>query len=113
MEHLIDLDVLAARIRDRSAVWSARADMGPLTWRDEAAKWPQPITQDRESVRIPESLGFRMDRSPDILLVVVWIGGWFDIEILKGEEHVQPFAEFKTVDEAMGHVERVVEEFLH
>jgi hypothetical protein len=112
MEHLIDLDLLAARVRDQSAFWSARAEVGPLTWRDEIAEWPNPITQDRESVRIPESLGFRMDRSPDILLVVAWIGGWFDIEMLKGEEVVDSYAEFKTLDEAMGHIERVVEEFL-
>jgi hypothetical protein len=113
MEHLIDLDVLAARVRDRSVVWSAHADVGPLTWRDEIAEWPKPVTQDRDSVRIPESLGFRMDRSPDVLLVVAWIGGWFDIEMLKGDEIRDPYAEFKTVDEAMRHIERVVEEFLN
>jgi hypothetical protein len=113
MEHLIDLDALAGRIRDQSAAWSAHAEVGPLTWRDQTAEWPKPTTQDRESVRVPESLGFRMDRSPDILLVVAWIGGWFDIDMLKGEEIVHPFAEFKTLDEAMGHIERVVEEFLN
>jgi hypothetical protein len=113
MEHLIDLDLLAARIRDQSAGWSAPADVGPLTWRDETAEWPKPITQDRESVRIPESLGFRMDRSHDVLLVVAWIGGWFDIDMLKGEEIYHPYAEFTTLDEAMRHIERFVEEFLN
>ena len=76
MDHLVDLDELASRLEPVLAEWARTAQVGPLTWRDEQASWPQPITTDRSSVAIPESLGVRVTSGDDEIEICVWTGGW-------------------------------------
>ena len=36
--------------------WRKRATVGPLTWRDEQAKWLQPISLDPSSIAVLDTL---------------------------------------------------------
>lgn len=113
MEHLVDLDELAARLGSTVEQWRKRATVGPLTWRDENASWPQPIVTDRTAVEVPESLGIRLSLDPDDEMeVVVWTGGWADVLMVMDGEAVDLCPEFKDVDAAYAAVVRNVEDFL-
>jgi hypothetical protein len=113
VEHLIDLDALVTRLASTVEVWRRSSRVQPFTWRDAEADWPQPIVTDRSSVRVPESLGIRLDREPDDELeIVVWTGGWADIGFLLGGEVTDLYAEFTDLDGAYAAVARSVEDFL-
>lgn len=93
--------------------WKREVSVGPLTWRDEATPWPQPITPDRSSIQVPESLGFRLRKHglDDEFEMVVWTGGWADVDYLLGGE-VYSCPEFRDVDGAHGAVVEQVAAFL-
>lgn len=112
MDHVIDVDELARRIIASSSVWRAHAQFGGLTWRDETSSWPKPIVTERSEVRVPESVGFTLERSSDVLTFVAWTGGWADVSILIDQNVTTPHVEFSSVDEAMAHIARIVDEFL-
>lgn len=114
VEHLVDLDALASRLQPVMRDWERWASVGPLTWRDEAAAWPQPITSDRSSVRVPESLGLtlRKHTSGDEFEAVVWTGGWADVGYLLGGEVYTFCPEFRDVDGAYTAATTEVEDFL-
>lgn len=112
MEHLVDLDELASRLEPVLADWSRTARVGQLTWRDEQAAWPQPITTDRASVHVPESLGVRVASGEDEIEVCVWTGGWADIDWVDAGEGQSLCPEFKDVDGAYAAVVRNVEHLL-
>lgn len=77
-------------------------DVGPLTWRDYEAGWPKPITADRASVRVPESLGLTLRKHAvdDVLEIVVYTGGWADVEYMVGLDVSTSCPEFQDVDGA-------------
>lgn len=81
--------------------WNRCASIGPLTWRDEAATWPQPITPDRSSVHVPESLGLKVRKRTldDEFEVVVWTGGWADVGYLLGGKVHTFCPQFRNVDD--------------
>ncbi|WP_265520111.1 hypothetical protein [Oerskovia flava] len=114
MEHLVDLDVLADRMRSGIEEWNYVASVGPLTWRDEAAAWPHPITPDRSSVQVPESLGFTLRKHAldDEFEMVVWTGGWADVDYLLDDEVYTFCPEFRDVDGAYRAVVKQVTGFL-
>ncbi|WP_123813518.1 hypothetical protein [Myceligenerans xiligouense] len=112
MEHLVDLDVLAYRLQPAIEEWKRWATVGPLTWRDEHASWPQPITLDRSSVRVPESLGLTLRRGDDVFEAVVWTGGWADVGFLLDDEVYTFCPEFRGVDGAYEAVVKDVYDFL-
>ena len=113
VEHLVDLDVLAHRLRSILDEWKRSASVGPLTWRDEMAPWPQPITSDRASIEVPESLGIKLRRDPDDEFeMVVWTGGWADVGYLLDGEVYNFCPEFHDVDGAYSAVVEEVEDFL-
>ncbi|MBC9719729.1 hypothetical protein H9Y04_45500 [Streptomyces sp. TRM66268-LWL] len=84
MERIIDLDQAAAQIVARRQRWTAGGLVaGPVTWRDEAAAWPQPLEEDRSRVEDPDSVGIRIAGPADAeLSVVLFRGGWADVEFL-------------------------------
>ncbi|QEU92895.1 hypothetical protein CP970_20040 [Streptomyces kanamyceticus] len=86
MERSIDLDQAAAQIAARRQRWAAGGLVaGPLTWRDEAAAWPQPLEGDRSRVADPDSIGIRITGPADAeLSVVLFRGGWADADFLAG-----------------------------
>jgi hypothetical protein len=113
VEHLVDLDVLADRLRAVIEEWKVRARVEPLTWRDEQASWPQPIVSDRASVEVPESLGIKLWRDPDDEFeAVVWTGGWADVAFLVDGEVYNHGPDFRDVDGAYAAVVKNVEDFL-
>ncbi|MEW1925760.1 hypothetical protein [Streptomyces sp. NPDC088360] len=84
VEHLVDLDQAAAQISSRRPQWTATGlVVGPLTWRDRAAAWPQQLEQSRAQVEDPDSVGVHVTGPGDSeLLVVVFRGGWADVDFL-------------------------------
>ncbi|WP_143317166.1 hypothetical protein [Cellulosimicrobium sp. KWT-B] len=94
--------------------WRREVDVGPLTWCDYEAGWPRPITPDRASVRTPESLGLIVrKRNVDVLLeIVVYLGGWADVESLVGLEVYTACHEFQGEDGAYSAVVSAVTDFL-
>jgi hypothetical protein len=113
-QYLVDLDVLADRLRSVVEEWRRGVDVGPLTWRDYEGGWPRPITPDRASVRSPESLGLvvRKRAVDDVLEIVVYTGGWADVESLVGLEIYTACHEFQDEDGAYSAVLSGVADFL-
>ncbi|WP_157577721.1 hypothetical protein [Phycicoccus jejuensis] len=112
MDHKVDLDELATRLERARAEWERTARVGPLTWRDEQAPWPQPIVHERCAVAVPESVGVVLRRGEDEAEFVVWTGGWADIGMLLDGEVWDLYAEFHDVSGAYAAVARNVEDFL-
>lgn len=96
MERVIDLDQAAAVIAERAGRWlAAGLTAGQLTWRDEAAPWPQGLETDRSLVRDPDSVGVRVLGPADAeLSVVLFRGGWADVDHFDGLDHVRPLSAF-------------------
>lgn len=113
VEHVIDLDAFADRLQQVMGEWTPWAAVGPLTWRDEAAEWPQTITLDRPSVQVPESVGFTLHRHApeDALTIVVWTGGWADLGYLFDGEAYNFSPMYRDADDAYTAVVKDVEEF--
>ncbi|MDX6738133.1 hypothetical protein [Actinocorallia sp. A-T 12471] len=89
VEHVIDLDRAAAEITSRLPVWAASGlDPGPITWRDAAATWPQPLETDRALVTDPDSVGVRVVGSDEWteVQIVLYRGGWADLDALTDDE---------------------------
>lgn len=86
MERVIDLDQAAAAIAGRAGRWlAAGLKVGQLTWRDEAAPWPQELETDRALVRDPDSIGLLISGPADAeLSVVLFRGGWADVDFVAG-----------------------------
>jgi hypothetical protein len=54
-----------------------------VTWRDEAAPWPQRLEIDRSKVRDPDSIGIHIRNSHEAELhVVLYRGGWADVDYI-------------------------------
>lgn len=88
--------------------------MGLLIWRDEAAVWPQPIKPDHSTVRVPESLGFKLHQHvrDDEFKMVVWTGGWADDHHLLDGDVYSICPKFRDVDGTYGAVVREVAGYL-
>ncbi|MFF1922736.1 hypothetical protein ACFVW8_19465 [Streptomyces sp. NPDC058221] len=86
MERIVDLDEAAAQISARRQLWTAAGLLvGPLTWIDETAAWPQPLEQDRSRVADPHSVGIRLTGpAGSELSVVLFRGGWADADLYAG-----------------------------
>ncbi|GAA4997348.1 hypothetical protein GCM10023205_83330 [Yinghuangia aomiensis] len=84
MHRVIDLDEAAAALVGQAAGRrSAGLEVGPLTWRDAEASWPQPLETDRARVRDPDSVGVVVSGPGDAeLSVVLFRGGWADVDFI-------------------------------
>ncbi|MGR7002106.1 hypothetical protein ACU686_35605 [Yinghuangia aomiensis] len=84
MNRVVDLDEAAVTLAGRTAGWrSSGLDVGPLTWRDFEASWPQPLETDRARVRDPDSVGVLVSGPGDAeLSVVLFRGGWADVDFI-------------------------------
>ena len=114
VEHVVDLDALADRLRSVIDEWKRRAHVGPLTWRDALAPWPRPIAPDRAGIQVPESLGIRLRKHSrdDAFELVVWAGGWADVGYLLDGEVYNFCPEFYDIDGAYESVLKGAEDFL-
>ena len=87
--------------------------VGTFTWRDAAAAWPQAIVTDRASVTHPESLGMTLDAGDGAeALLVLWTGGWADLEATIDGELVLETPEFVDVQSCVAVVVGLVERLL-
>ncbi|MGI5358275.1 hypothetical protein ACQI4E_23570 [Streptomyces sp. CA-252508] len=84
MERVIDLDEVVAAVAARRPAWQAAGlAVGPVTWRDEAATWPQRLEIDRSRVSDPDSMGIQLRNSHEAELhVVLYRGGWADVDYI-------------------------------
>ncbi|MER7692444.1 hypothetical protein [Streptomyces sp. NPDC097610] len=84
MQRVIDLDQAVIEITDRRRGWeSAGLTVGPVSWRDEAASWPQRLETDRSRVGDPDSIGVRIAGLAETeLCVVLFRGGWADVDFI-------------------------------
>jgi hypothetical protein len=84
MERVVDLDEAAAAVADRRPAWQAAGLVAePVTWRDEAAPWPQQLKAERSQVNDPDSVGIHLHGLNEAeLLAVLYRGGWADIDYM-------------------------------
>jgi hypothetical protein len=90
----IDLDLAAAEIELRRAKWaSARVDVGDVTWREQGEGWPPTLKTERRNVRRADSIGVTLRKDEQEASVVLFNGGWADIEFWTGHVDDIPLME--------------------
>lgn len=83
MESLLDLDAAASALKSRRDVWTQEGfEVGPLTWRDQAGPWPWMLNTLRSDIRDPFSVGIEIKHANIEGRVVLFRGGWADVELL-------------------------------
>ncbi|MER7760985.1 hypothetical protein [Streptomyces sp. NPDC097619] len=99
MERIIDLDEAAAALaRLSEGRRGVGLDVGPLTWRDYEASWPQALETDRTAVRDPDSVGIHVHGPDDAeLMIVLFRGGWADVDFLDRSGDFGPLPAFDIV----------------
>jgi hypothetical protein len=79
-EPVIDLDAAAKAIEARRSNWERLGfHVGQLTWRDQARGWPWQLVSRDRAVQ-PDSVGFRLNRGVAEGGIVLFDGGWADVE---------------------------------
>ncbi|WP_407913793.1 hypothetical protein [Kitasatospora sp. NE20-6] len=85
MERVIDLDMAVLEVERRRGRWEdAGLTVEPVTWRDEAQEWPQQLELDRAAVVDPDSFGVVLTGLGGELSVVLFRGGWADVDYFAG-----------------------------
>ncbi|MGW7049500.1 hypothetical protein ACWGDT_43980 [Streptomyces avermitilis] len=95
MDRIVDLDLAAAEIERRRADWAAAGvEAGPITWRDEAALWPQPFETDRGRVWDPDSIGVRVVGAEGAEVeITLYRGAWADVGFFSANTGWEPVFE--------------------
>jgi len=115
MDQVVDLDAVLVELVRRRQEWTRSGlVVGDFTWRDAAAAWPQPIVIDRESVADPESLGMTFDAGDgaEAALLVLWTGGWADLEASINGQVVLEAPEFFDVESCVAVADALVARLL-
>jgi hypothetical protein len=82
---LVDLDLAAHEMDARRKAWTEHGfEVGPLTWRDVGQGWPWHLVS-RDAATDPDSVGFRVRRGSAEGGVVLFRGGWADVEWWTGD----------------------------
>ena len=67
----------------RHALEAQGLTVGSVTWRDEAASWPQALETDRSQVIDPDSLGIHICGPAEAeLAIILFRGGWADVDFI-------------------------------
>jgi hypothetical protein len=114
VEHRIDLDQVAALISGHAAAWAqAGLAVGPLTWRDVGVPWPYPLKTDREEVTDADSVGVVVRNQEQEGRLVIFRGGWADLEYWIGQHSDDPVAEAPGAHDPMhlSDIEQLLERF--
>ncbi|MFG2985950.1 hypothetical protein ACGFYQ_32680 [Streptomyces sp. NPDC048258] len=115
MDHVIDLDQAAAEIAARLPAWTASGlSPRPITWRDEAALWPQRLETERALVADPDSIGVCIlgaDGWTELHLVL-YRGGWADLDALTDNEVTTECPQITTPEEFGSLLDSSVTRFL-
>ncbi|WP_093864455.1 hypothetical protein [Streptomyces sp. TLI_053] len=89
MERVVDLDEAVLEVERRRSRWEeAGLTVEPVTWRDEQRKWPQRLESDRAAVVDPDSVGVVLTGLGGELSVVLFRGGWADVDYFAGIDDV-------------------------
>jgi hypothetical protein len=85
METRLNLDVVAAGIRERVPNWEGRGqEVGPITWRDGGSR---ELTVDRTDVLEPDSVGVLVRTNGQEGQLVMYRGGWAEISFCDSEKN--------------------------
>ena len=80
MRTVVDLDVAVHEIERRADGWrEAGFVVGPVTWRDQGG-WPASLKTERGVVADPDSIGVKVRLGDQEGSVVLFKGGWCDVE---------------------------------
>ena len=94
MENRIDLDAAARAIARRADSWRERGlTLGAVTWRDAADGWPWTLKTDRAAVRDADSVGISCTRGEQEGRLVLFKGGWADLEFWSGDVADEPLTD--------------------
>ena len=88
----LDLDQVVRELTGLRPGWVKRGiTAGQLTWRDAQAAWPKPVVTDRTTVAEPESVGMTLTAANGTeAILILWRGGWADIDLLLLGSQVSP-----------------------
>jgi hypothetical protein len=85
MESRVDLDQVARLISRHAISWEqAGLAVDALTWRDAAGAWPYPLREDRSQVTEADSVGVTARKGEQAGQLVIFRGGWADLEYWSG-----------------------------
>ncbi|MFB7678428.1 hypothetical protein ACFC26_44250 [Kitasatospora purpeofusca] len=85
MERVVDLDEAVLEVERRRSHWEASGlTVEPVTWRDETREWPQQLELDRAAVVNADSFGVVLTGLGGELSVVLFRGGWTDVDYFAG-----------------------------
>ncbi len=76
--------------------------VGALTWRDVGEPWPFPLREDRSQVTKPDSVGVTIRKHEQEGRLVVFRGGWADLEYWSGRPSDEPVTEVPGWNDWMG-----------
>ena len=114
VERLIDLDQVAGLILSHAAAWEqAGLAVGALTWRDVGVPWPYPLKADRDEVTDADSVGVTVRKQEQEGYLVIFRGGWADLDYWTGHPTDHPVMEAPGADDPMilTDVEHLLERF--
>ena len=98
----MDLDQVAALMTRHAFAWEESGlGVGALTRRDAAASWPSPLREDRGQVVVPDSVGVAARKDGQEGRLVVFRGGWADLEYWSGGPSDEPVTEAPGWDDWM------------
>jgi hypothetical protein len=87
LDDRIDLDQAAQEIVARTPAWRAAGiAVGEPTWRDASEPWPWSTKVNRSSVADPDSVGVRCTKGEQEGSLVLFKGGWADLEFWAGDD---------------------------
>lgn len=102
MQNAIDLDAAVAELGNRIARWRAAGfEVGDPTWRDEGEGCASPYKTVRAEVLRPDSIGVAVRRHPKEGEVVLFVGGWCDVDYWSGSSPDEPIAEAPGYDDPL------------
>ena len=97
MEARIDLDEAFRVLSSKMARWRQRGiEVAAVTWRDIGEPWPYPFKESRADVVKADSLGVALRKGEQEGRLVLFSGGWADLEYWSGS------ADDQVLDEAPG-----------
>lgn len=110
----IDLDEAAALITSATAAWKRTGLLaGALTWRDIGEPWPYPLKTRRDEVIDADSVGVAVHKGVQEGHLVLFRGGWADLDYWSGRPGDEPRVEAPGVDDwlTLADFQRLLERF--
>lgn len=98
----LDLDHAACLIARCTPAWLSRGlTIDPITWMDNGTGWPAPLLADRNQAIRPKSLGLRLRGQDSEAEVVLYAGGWADLDYARpgSDEVISEYIELETAEE--------------